>query len=486
MDLAKEYNVVVIVPSHRRARFWAPFAAAVHDASSINAGVDALRAGHVGLAVLVNRYDGIDLPGDACRVLALDGLPEAYGAIDRLEALALEDSEAMVRRQLQRIEQGMGRGVRSNDDYCVVLLLGSRLTQRLYSAGAATRFSPATRAQLDLSRQVADMLHGRPFEELRAVVEQCLKRDPGWVTASRGALDGVGYDVDDRVSAEAVAQREAFDLAELRRYPQGAERLQRAIDSITDLPLRGWLKQQAAAYEHFTDPVEAQKMQTSALTDNRALLKPQINIAYTRLRSGDAQAKLACDYLTSRYASPDELLIGAAALLEELIPDPDPSAVSRFEQAVHDLGRHLGISAQRPERDNGEGPDVLWLLGNLRFMVIECKSGAVTDFISRHDVGQLSHSMDWFVEKYDPACAATPLLIHKVSTLHRSATARSGTRVLTFARLRDLREAVRKYMEAIAGAGNYSDPVRLAERLQAFGLRATDFVNRWTVPTRKV
>jgi hypothetical protein len=45
----------------------------------------------VGLVVLVTRYDGIDLPGDACRVLALDGLPETYGAVDRLEALALED-----------------------------------------------------------------------------------------------------------------------------------------------------------------------------------------------------------------------------------------------------------------------------------------------------------------------------------------------------------------------------------------------------------
>src|SRR5690606_18561852 len=136
--------------------------------------------GHVGLVVLINKYDGIDLPGDACRILALDGLPEAYGALDRIEALALDESDAMITRQIQRIEQGMGRGVRSNDDHCVVLLLGSTLTQRLHRAGGSAKLSPATRAQLALSEQVADMLHGMPFAELGSVIDQCLNRDPEW------------------------------------------------------------------------------------------------------------------------------------------------------------------------------------------------------------------------------------------------------------------------------------------------------------------
>ena len=91
--------------------------------------VERLRAGHVGLVVLVNKYDGIDLPNDACRILVLDGLPEMYGAYERRRAVALGASNAIVGRQMLRIEQGMGRGVRSAEDYCVVVLLGSRLLQ---------------------------------------------------------------------------------------------------------------------------------------------------------------------------------------------------------------------------------------------------------------------------------------------------------------------------------------------------------------------
>src|SRR5205085_11167134 len=122
---------------------------------------------HVGLVVLINKYDGVDLPGDACHVLVIDSLPEAYGELARVEARALDDSEAFLTRQVQRIEQGMGRGVRSNDDYCVVLLLGSRLTERLHHAGGFARFSPATRAQLRLSSRVTEMLAGTNLTDLK-------------------------------------------------------------------------------------------------------------------------------------------------------------------------------------------------------------------------------------------------------------------------------------------------------------------------------
>ncbi|WND15862.1 hypothetical protein [Streptomyces violaceus] len=34
-----------------------------------------LQAGHVGLVVLVNKYDGVNPSADACRLLILDGVP---------------------------------------------------------------------------------------------------------------------------------------------------------------------------------------------------------------------------------------------------------------------------------------------------------------------------------------------------------------------------------------------------------------------------
>ncbi len=83
---------------------------------------------------------------DACELLVIDGLPEVHGLIEWLEMTATDGTRPQLLRQIQRIEQGMGRGVRSSDDHCVVLLLGARLSQRMHEAEANALFSSATRA----------------------------------------------------------------------------------------------------------------------------------------------------------------------------------------------------------------------------------------------------------------------------------------------------------------------------------------------------
>ena len=50
----------------------------------------------------------------------------------------------------------------------------------------------------------------------------------------------------------------------------------------------------------------------------------------------------------------------ADELCSDLRFSPDTS--NKFEAAVNDLAWFIGISAQRPEKDYGEGPDNLWAL----------------------------------------------------------------------------------------------------------------------------
>ncbi|WP_272473818.1 DEAD/DEAH box helicase family protein [Baekduia alba] len=253
VERAKTVNVVVIVPSERRAEFWRDVASAIHRADTLQAGLAELREDLVGLVVLVNKYDGIDLPGDACRILVLDGLPEARGELDRLDGQWLDQSDALLGRQIQRIEQGMGRGIRSNDDHCVVILLGRRLTGRLHKPTARAWFSPATGAQLDLSDDIADQLREGSFEDLDGAIDLCLERDADWVTASRNAIVGLAYPAEVAISPIALAEREAFELAQRQQYVEARNRLRAVFGDTDDLALRGVLKQEAATYLHFAD-----------------------------------------------------------------------------------------------------------------------------------------------------------------------------------------------------------------------------------------
>jgi hypothetical protein len=146
-------NVVVLVPSDKAAQAWAPFADRTWKVGDLGTGVAQLRAGHVGLVVLVNKYDGIDLPGKACEVLVLDGIPRPMDAWERREAYALADSPGRLAREIQRIEQGMGRGVRDTEDHCAVLLLGATIHGRgegeqagLVAAEVQDRGNPFERA----------------------------------------------------------------------------------------------------------------------------------------------------------------------------------------------------------------------------------------------------------------------------------------------------------------------------------------------------
>jgi replicative superfamily II helicase len=213
VEFAEKVNVVVIVPSAAAAKAWESDAHQVLIGEKVADGVEKLRKGHVGLTVLVNRYDGIDLPGSACRVLAISDLPEVSSYADLVDSEVLSGSAVNLKRQIERIEQGMGRGVRSNDDYCVVLLLGAKLTARLRSAEGQEMLTTATKAQLELSRRIAKKLKNPSLDEIKGVIRQCLDRDQDWMKVSKKILVSIKADDKLRLDPAKLALRSAFDTA---------------------------------------------------------------------------------------------------------------------------------------------------------------------------------------------------------------------------------------------------------------------------------
>ena len=440
VELAADRNVAVLVPSAERAKYWFDEAAMTLDKTNITDGVEAMKSDPaLGLVVFVNRYDGVDLPGEACHVLVLDGLPEALGGFERIDQAELSGSRALIARQVQRLEQGMGRATRSNEDYCVVILLGTRLAEKLNGA-ARSNFSPATSAQLDLSESVATELQNAPLSDLRVVIDQCLGRDPGWLAASRGRLAALRYGPA-TVSKIAVAGRDAFERAAGREYRDAVEILTPEVEAVTDPALQGLLRQQVASYLHHVDPIAAQHLQRQANRANRNLLRPIAGVAYEKLDVPTlSQANAASGWLQSTYPTGTDLLLSMNALAGDLMWGP---RADDFEQAWSDLAWHLGLVGQRPEQDTGRGPDGLWALPGGSFIVCEAKTGAGSHDVFKKEASQLSNSMDWFRSEY-PGMAVTPLLIHPHSRFDPQAAVPLGCRVMPTPKLVELRAAVVK------------------------------------------
>ncbi|MCP3380177.1 hypothetical protein NLM31_07100 [Bradyrhizobium sp. CCGUVB4N] len=481
---AKTINVAVIVPSNKRAEFWADVANQTLTADSIEEGTDKLRKGHVGLTVFVGKYDGVDLPAKACEILVIDGLPELYGLIERIEQEALDGTHRLLVRQVQRIEQGMGRGVRSSQDHCVVLLMGSKLTQRLHRPDARILFSSATRAQLDLGREVTAQLKSKPLSEIASVMDLCLTGDDEWLDASRSAVVNADAGDASHVDETVVALRKAFDFARSKRFDLAEQTVQEAARTVTEKKALGYLKQQLAEYVHHTDQVKAQELQLAAVQLNRALVRPVSGIAYNKLSvPKDSQAASAVAFM-KRFLEKNDLIMWVNALNESLAWGEENS--KKFESAMLDLGLFLGFGSQRPEQETGRGPDNLWALGALKYLVIECKSGAVkASAINKHDCNQLNGSMAWFAEKYDKSCSATPVMVHPKIVPEHAATLHADARIVTQDCLARFAATARSYSVAISQKNGYADAKVVADQLNHFGLTLNDFVTKFTVRSKK-
>lgn len=478
---SRPVNVVVLVPSVRAAGQWHGYADQVYTVGDLEVGVAALRAGHVGLVVMVNKYDGIDLPGSACELLVLDGVPQPLDGWERREAAALEESQGRKAREVQRIEQGMGRGVRHSEDHCAVLLLGAQLAQATYDKQYLDLFSPATKAQLALSREVASQIRGEGLDGIRAALHECLEQSADWVTASRRALADVQYAEVGIVRPEAIAGRQAFDLAASNQTRSAADVLQAAINKISEPSLRGWLLEQEATYLHFTDPGEAQSALASAGKQNKFVLRPVAGIKPVRVRALAAQGKAAAEYLSAEYADSMALVLGVKALLADI--DWDNDRVEQAEAAWRRLGLHLGFASTRPEAEEGVGPDNLWAMAGDILVPTELKTGAVATTISKGYVDQLGGSARWAANEY-PGAQIVPVMVHPSSTVEKDGTPPPGTRIVTKTGLESLKDAVTKYAVALAdGQGRWRDEQAVAGQLGAFKLTPGQIFQTYGVST---
>jgi hypothetical protein len=476
-------NVVVIVPSEFRAKYWADVASDTLRASTLLAGVDKLRKGPVGIVVLVNKYDGIDLPDNACRILVIDGLPDVRGRLEKIEQGMLFGSDEVLREAIQRIEQGMGRGIRSNEDFCAVLLMGRSLTSHLYARNAKKFFSAATRAQLDLSEQLAKQLPNPSISQIHEAVRSFLGRDPSWVRASKAAVIGAKYTAGD-VSQTALSQRQAFNAASSRDYRRAVAEMQKAVNAASNDRVKAWLMLQMAEYEQRVDPVQSQLILKEAVRLNSQITHPLDGIEYVRLPSQMAeQASLCLSYLRDTYSNPNSFVLDMNAHGEALVFKPDTAEL--FERTMAAVGRMIGFLTQQPERDyRRRGPDVLWSLGRQKFLVIECKNGATTDTIIKDYCNQLTGSMIWFGDKYGPTCHATPVMVHPASVIEYAATMHPEARIITGPNLDALRTAFREFAKALAGKPRFGTETEVAQLLAHYKLTAEMFVSHYTVKPR--
>jgi hypothetical protein len=472
-------NVVVICPSDKAAARWSSYADRTWSVGDLKRGVAELKSGHVGLVVLANKYDGIDLAGSACRLLIVDGLPRTLDAVERREAGSAKKSHKVIARQVQRVEQGMGRGVRDASDYCAVLLLGDDLTHVIHDPKQRALFSPATRVQLDISRRLAEQLQGTGMASVKEAINVCLDRERAWVEAGRTALAQTNYDATAYIRPEEVATRRAFDRASARDYRGAEDELQPIVNAMTDPTEKGWLMEHKASYLNFSNATQAQQLLLSASIQNHHVLRPLAGISVERLRAAATQAQGMAEYASRNFADGLDAIFVVRELLNGIQWDKEKT--EEAERNWEQLGLLLGFGSERPEKKYLKGPDNMWSIKDDLNLVFELKTGADDRPTKKDYIDQLGGSVRWHDEEYARyGATSVPVLMAPSPDYDRQGTPPPGTRVIGPAQLDALKKSLSDLAIALRPSGNWQSTNAIAVQLAASNLTAERFIDAYT------
>ena len=273
-------------------------------------------------------------------------LPYEEEAIkDRYIQSVAPQSTVLLREQVQRIEQGMGRGIRSNDDECCIVLMGDELTDVLSRNRGIDYFSVATRCQYDLSKQLWDLLvsetGSKPtIDQIFELANYSLEKNAEWVATCKENLAAVKYSNEAKVDEKIVAQRKAFENAINMQWSDAANTIKSVKDKEKDKKTKGYLYQIQAEYTNKIDPALSQEVLKAGKKLNAAILSPIAGIQYQRTINTIPQAQAISTNLDAEKLGLNELLVYVDGILANLCMG---SEYEKFEEALSQIGTILGL-----------------------------------------------------------------------------------------------------------------------------------------------
>ena len=507
-EYAETYSIVVIVPSFSRAKLWDSQklrAVLSTKDGNIESGIEELRRNPLpGITVLVNRYDGIDLPDDSCRILVMDGLPEIPTEYERFIQGVAPTIESVQCKAMQKVEQGMGRGLRSNRDYCAVILMGGDLIKFLKHSNYIDYFSLATQRQYSASNSVmeGEVELKDMFELVSMLLDDEYARSNGhgdFKERLYNLLSDVEYSNKIRVNRQVVNMRKAFEAESVGNYEDAYLKAASLFESEKDQLTRGLLQYIMAEYKNFTDPVEANILHGEACQINIALPRSEnVTISRGKYNSNERcwQGERALQY-KKKYANLEKYLAHINGVVEQLefcfgwdaSNKEGNSKTKRFERALKDI---LGLESYCPEGDKTiekGGPDNLIRVDENMYLVIECKNGVVPkNPICKNDCAQLLSSVEWFKRKYISA-SCTPVLVHPNYCFMPDASPNSNFHIMGPTEIKKLVEAIKRFCRAIQDRERKNREVIRDQDMQRligdYELTGSEFVNKYTVEGKK-
>jgi hypothetical protein len=435
-----------------------------------------------GVVLLANRYDGIDLPDEACRLVVLSGLPAATHLQERFLYETLGAHRVLTERIRTRIVQGAGRCTRNVQDYAAVIVREARLSDFLSRDEFVSALHPELQAEvrfgLDNSEADADPLD---------LLDSFLTQDEDWIAA----------DADIRSLAGDVARAEPELFAELQ---QAAESEVDCWRAVWRGDLRGAIERAQDAADHLGNSSELASYRTlwlylaaSWAADMADETSDALDREWARTLQEDVRrisgrlrwmprveprqvippADAEYDSRAERAAEKLRRLGIRGRGFEQRIADFEAKLnddrATQFELGLAELGELLGFESVRPT--GSAAPDAAWRDDTRLWVIFEAKSEESSDnAVSVSEARQAGSHHDWVrgnVGWEEPAHSLTALVSYKQQVDPAAATVARDTTIVDPSVIRAIGQRVIAMYRQVRPRARALDDEQLAAALAA-------------------
>lgn len=352
------------------------------------------------LLCLAGRYDGLDLPGDDCRLLIMADSPGAVGALERHLREHWKLGPLLRRRERTRLVQGMGRCTRDATDFAVILLLGQSLVDSVTLPILAQKLPGEIQRELSWGMEQGETAR-EGFSVLTEMIIGLLTDEDYRKEANENIAElDIPDQQEDELGDNESGKSEVLYLQALWSgdYSNAYHVARRAADETNEPALAGyraWWLFLASIAAHYTGNNDgeidclkrAKKIGiNSGFLDKLLRLRNKKSLKIDATSSMDMQAETIWNQLADwGWQGPafgkriQEMLSGLSV----------PADHTRFHIGLERLGQCLGAEVIRSTDDGA--PDVVWIYHD-RCYTIEAKAGTS---LSKKYVLQAKGHVDW-------------------------------------------------------------------------------------------
>lgn len=423
-DIIQNVKALVIVPSKSNIRNWEEVGSCPRP-EDITHRLEAFKTSksHEKL-VLAARYDGIDLPGDTCRVLVLDGLPKGTTHLDKFQWETLKLSGSLRSLIACRVIQSLGRISRGMSDYGVVIVVGAEYVKWLNTPKNQSVLPEFIQKQLKLGCEISENSDGNI--DLKHALASCLSRDKSWLDAYDDFMDECdanALDEDDEIlgkfaNAEIKFSKHFWD----RNYVDAAKVFADILNEAFTFSagLGSWYAAwQGYCLELAGDVDSARSLYRRSHSATKGMPKTseicEKNLSGERLDQAQEIVNEFEMFGGSNVRAPKYMANNLKALSTS-------ASTNEVEEALRYLGQYLGLDSTRPDKEHGIGPDILWIFTDIALCVEAKTDKETTTGYKKEDIGQMANHIQWVKETYPSIKRIIPIFVGPMNPATESAS----------------------------------------------------------------